>query len=181
MGVPTETFDSLWNQTHHRLCWFVCSRISNEQDAEDILQDVFLRIYDQFKTVRDPQRLESWMYQVARNRIVDHYRGRRQWVDLPETLAAEDDLAERTPESLLTYLREMVGTLPKGYREALIQADMHGMSHQELATKLGITLPGAKSRVQRARQKVKDAMLHCFDFEFDARGQIMDYHRRCCC
>jgi RNA polymerase sigma-70 factor, ECF subfamily len=186
MAPSTKIFDVLWDQTHRRLCGFICSRVSNEQDAEDILQDVYFRVYHQLETVRDPGRLESWMYQIARNRIIDHYRGRREWVDIPETLpsdeapAGEISAAEGT-EDLLSYLREVIETLPEAYREALVQADINGLAQQDVADRLGITLSGAKSRVQRARQKVKGAMLRCFEFEFDARGQIMDYSQHCCC
>ncbi len=179
-------FDVIWIQMHSRLCGFVCSRVSNEQDAEDLLQDIFLRVYNQSNSLRDPARLESWMYQIARNRIIDHYRSRRNWVEITETLAADEAFeneaaGEETVNYLAPYLREAIDTLPEAYREALIQADIHGTAQQDIAGKLGISLTGAKSRIQRARQKVKEAMLHCFEFEFDARGQIMDYRRHCCC
>ncbi len=181
MELTTNTFDTLWDQTHQRICRFVCSRVSNDQDAEDILQDVFLRIYHQLNTVHEDRRLESWMYQIARNRIIDHYRSRRQWVELSETLAEDEDAAEETMEDLLSSLRQAIASLPESYREALVQADLQGIAQQDLAVKLGISLPGAKSRVQRARQKVKEAILRCFDFEFDPRGQIVDYRQHCCC
>jgi len=125
------------------------------------------------------RRLESWIYQIARNRVIDHYRRQRHWVDLPETLIIEDEDEEEPIEKLLPYLWESVEELPDAYREALILADLQGIAQQDLADKLGITYSGAKSRVQRARQKVKESMLNCFDFEFDARGQVMDYRKNC--
>jgi RNA polymerase sigma-70 factor (ECF subfamily) len=186
MELSPATFDAFWDQTHKRLCQFICNRVSNEQDAEDLLQDIFLRIYVQSGSLRDPNRLESWMYQVARNRIIDHYRSQRQWVVLPETMISDEvsgfeSSSAAEMDILLASLREGIETLPETYRDALIQADIRGMEQKDLAAKLGITLSGAKSRIQRARQKVKEAMLHCFDLEFDTRGQIMDYRRRCCC
>src|SRR5574338_331797 len=82
-------FEDIWNQMHGRLCWFVCSRVSNTEDAQDLLQDIFVRIYQQRQTIRDTDRLKSWMYQIALIRIFDLYRGRRQWIDLPETLTID--------------------------------------------------------------------------------------------
>lgn len=180
METSTVTFDALWNEMHDRLCRFVCRRVSNDQDAEDILQDIFIRIYRKLGTVREPKWLEPWMYQIARNRIIDHYRSRQQWTDLSEILAVNED-EDEAMDSLLAYLQESVRGLPDPYREALILAEFQGMAQQDLAGKFGITLSGAKSRVQRARQKVKEAIFHCFDFEFDTRGRIMDYRQRCCC
>src|SRR6266508_3309492 len=121
------------------------------------------------------------MYQIARHRIIDHYRSRRQWVDLSENLVADEVSAEEFTQELLPYIREVVASLPEPYHDALIQTDFKGMSQQDLAGRLGITLSGAKSRIQRARQKVKEAMLHCFDFEFDTHGGVMNYRPHCSC
>ena len=184
MESSIDTFDALWDQTHTCLCWFIFSRVGSEQDAEDLLQEVFLRAYRQLGTVRDSQRLESWLYQIARNRIIDHYRSRRQWVDFTENLVADEELADDTLEeisiNLLTYVCEVIDSLSEADREALLQSDYQGMAQKELAGKLGISLSGAKSRVQRARQKVKKALLDCFDFEVDTRGRIMNFRQRCC-
>ncbi len=180
----TDTFETLWAQTHTCLCWFIFSRVGSEEDAEDLLQDVFLRVYRQLGTVRDPQRLESWIYQITRNRIIDHYRSRRQWADLPEDLVIKEDLAEETAEvtsiHLLPHVCAVIDSLPEPDREALLQADFQGKTQQELACQLGISLSGAKSRVQRARQKVKKALLDGFEIEFDPRGGIMNYQQHGC-
>lgn len=184
MESSTDAFDTLWTQTHTCLCWFIFSRVGSEEDAEDILQDVFLRVYRQLGTVRDPQRLESWVYQITRNRIIDHYRSRRQWVDLPENLVTKDDAAEEPSEEtsihLLPYVCEVIEALPEPDQEALLQADYQGMTQPELACQLGISLSGTKSRVQRARQKVKKALLDGLDIEFDTRGGILNYQQHCC-
>jgi RNA polymerase sigma-70 factor (ECF subfamily) len=179
---PTEQpFEAIWQDLHEPLCRFVCSRTANGDDAEDILQDVFLRAYHQLGTVRDPERLQSWMYQIARNRLIDHYRARRQWVDLPESLILNEEAEEETGEKLLSSLHEVVDDLPEPYRQALVLTDFQGLAQQELAGRLGISVSGAKSRVQRARQKVKDALSRCFEFEYDVRGQVIDYSPICCC
>src|SRR5512142_2722581 len=116
---------------HTCLCWFIFSRVGSEEDAEDLLQDVFLRVYRQLGTVRDPQRLESWIYQIARNRIIDHYRSRRQWTDLPENLVMKEEPAEESAEetalNLLPHVCAVIEGLPEPDREALLQADFQGM------------------------------------------------------
>jgi RNA polymerase sigma-70 factor (ECF subfamily) len=180
-SLSSQPFEALWLELHEPLCRFVCSRTANEDDAADILQDVFLRAYHQLGTVRDPERLQSWLYQIARHRLIDHYRSRRQWVELPETLSAEEDLEEGIDGRLIPALQKAVQDLPPAYREALVLADLQGLAQQELAARTSISLSGAKSRVQRARQMVKTALFHCFDFELDPRGRMIDYHPLCCC
>jgi RNA polymerase sigma-70 factor (ECF subfamily) len=75
----------------------------------------------------------------------------------------------------------MVNALPEPYREALYLTEYQGLSQRELAARLGISLSGAKSRVQRAREKLKQLLLDCCHFEFDRLGRIIDYQPRCTC
>jgi len=127
-------------------------------------------------------RLESWIYQIARNLIIDHYRRRRETVEIPESLLVEVELPEEDPEAELALsLKEMIAELPEPYRQALIATEYQGLSQKELAESQGISLSGAKSRVQRAREKLRDMFLSCCHFELDRRGRIIDYYQRCCC
>jgi RNA polymerase sigma-70 factor (ECF subfamily) len=183
------SLEILWNQFHDQLCRFICSRIPSDQEtaatAEDILQDVFIRIHERLETVRDMDRLESWIYQIARNSIADYYRSRRRLVSLDESQADvqpifDEYTGESITETLLPDIREIVLALPEPYREALILTEYQGLTQKEMAERLGISLSGAKSRVQRARQKVKDNLLACCHFEFDARGLVYDYREHCC-
>jgi RNA polymerase sigma-70 factor, ECF subfamily len=173
--------ETIYNTMHDRLCLFICSRMGYEADAEDILQDVFLRIHTHLDTIRDMDKLESWIYQVARNSINDYYRSRRSLVELQELPVEDEHKEENQDEDLAPYIRSLVETLPEPYRQALILTEYEGLSQKELAQRLGISFSGAKSRVQRARQKIKDLMLQCCHYEFDMRGSILDYHEKCCC
>lgn len=188
--MPDTSLESLWNQFHDQLCRFICSRIPEGEGtsatAEDILQDVFIRIHERLDSVREMDKLESWMYQIARNSIADYYRARRRLVPLNEYQEEKnphlDEFAgEDVTKTLLPDIREIVLALPEPYREALILTEYQGLTQKEMAERLGISLSGAKSRVQRARQKVKDILLTCCHFEFDARGLVYDYRAHCCC
>ena len=177
MDQPIET---LWNQMHVRLCRFICSRIPDGDDAEDILQDVFIRIHTHLDSVREIDRLEGWIFQIARNSITDRYRARSRFVELDDVVVEDDYQEEDAAESLLPHIRELVHSLPEPYRQALLLTEYEGLSQQEAADRMGISLSGAKSRVQRARQKVRAALMACCHFEFDARGMIYDMHPHCC-
>jgi len=103
-------------------------------------------------------------------------------VEIPESLPAEPDLPEEDPEAVLALsLEEMINELPEPYRQALILTAYQGLSQKQMAESLGISLSGAKSRVQRAREKLRDMLLRCCHFELDRRGRIVDYYQRCCC
>jgi RNA polymerase sigma-70 factor, ECF subfamily len=179
--MDRNNIETLYNSMHDRLCLFICRRTGYDMDAEDILQDVFLRIHTHLDTVRDMDKLESWIYQVARNSITDYYRKQRHQIELPEDTPEESEEEEESDPGTIPYIRGLVDNLPEPYRQAIILTEYEGLSQKEMAERLGISISGAKSRVQRARQRIKEMMLQCCHYEFDMRGAILEYHERCCC
>jgi RNA polymerase sigma-70 factor (ECF subfamily) len=161
---------------------FIQSRVADEDDADDLLQEVFIRIHTRLCSLRDLSKLESWIYQITRNAIIDHYRSRRPGVELSESIPSEDERDEDDPEAVLALsLTSMVDELPDTYRDALLLTEYQGLNQRQMADRLGISFSGAKSRVQRARRMLRDMLLTCCHFELDRRGAIIDYYQHCCC
>lgn len=182
------TTEQVWDEFHMPLQQFIRRRVSDEVVAEDVLQDVFLKIHQHIEALRDVKKLESWIYQITRNAIIDAYRNSRPTT----TLEAEEvlDMAEELPDDdvvsdLLPCVQAMVKNLPALDRQALVLTEYQGLTQKELAERLGLSFSGAKSRVQRAREKLKQQLLDCCHFELDRRGHIIDYQPRCnscsCC
>jgi RNA polymerase sigma-70 factor, ECF subfamily len=176
MSVPLET---IYNDFHTRLYRFIVRRVPDADTAEDVLQDVYLKIHAHISGLRDKDRLESWIYQIARNAIIDTYRRDRPQDELPESLACPLDEEPEAVSELASSVQEMLACLPHIYRQALELTELQGLSQVELADKLNISVSGAKSRVQRGRQKLKQAFLDCCHFEFDRLGKVMDYRPKC--
>jgi RNA polymerase sigma-70 factor (ECF subfamily) len=176
------TTELVWEAFHTPLLQFIRRRVPDEATAEDVLQDVFLKIHQHMETLRDVKKLESWIYQITRNAIIDSYRSCRQTtpleadevLDLPEELPDDDVVSE-----LLPCVRAMVKSLPEVDRQALVLTEYQGLTQKELSERLGLSFSGAKSRVQRAREKLKQQLLECCHFELDRRGHIIDYQARC--
>ena len=178
------TTEHVWEAFHVPLQQFIRRRISDEAIAEDVLQDVFLRIHQHVETLRDVKKLESWMYQIARNAIIDYYRSTRPTttLDVPEALQLAEELPDEDVISeLFPCVRAMVTSLPAQDRQALILTEYQGLTQKELAERLGLSFSGAKSRVQRARAKLKQQLLDCCHFELDRWGHVIDYQPRCAC
>lgn len=180
--MQNEELKALWARYCCRLLAFIRRRVADESEAEDILQEVFIRIHRSL-CCQEWNKTEGWIYRITRNLIIDHYRSRRETVEVEETLPAREETgAEDDPAARLALsLRETIEALPEPYRQALVLTEYEGLSQQELASRAGISLSGAKSRVQRAREKLRDLLLTCCHFELDRRGRIIDYHARCCC
>lgn len=180
LGDPLER---LWDQYSRRLGAFIRSRVSEDDQAEDILQEVFIRVHRSLCCRPEPEwrKPESWFYQITRNLIIDYYRRRREMAELPESFPAEPDLPEEDPAAALALsLNDIIQALPEPDRQALMLTEYQGLSQKQLAERLGISVSGAKSRVQRAREKLRDMLLNCCHFVLDRRGQILDYYPRCC-
>ena len=180
MAITTE---HVWEEFHPRLKQFIRNRIPDEHNAEDILQDVFLKIHTRIDSLRDGEKLQSWLYQIARHAIADYYRAHKATVELseanllPEEPVYDDDVVK----DLLPSVKFMVNSLPDEYREALLLTEYEGLTQRELAARMGLSFSGAKSRVQRAREKLKVMLLDCCHFEFDRLGKIIDYQPKCVC
>jgi RNA polymerase sigma-70 factor, ECF subfamily len=168
------TLEHIWNEFAHKLGQFIRVRVSDPATAQDILQDVFLKIQKRLGQLKDPTKLEGWIYLMTRNAIIDHYRKRKEMVELPENLPAEPDGHDGEVDELKAAFRRMIYSLPEPYREAVVLTEFDGLTQQELATHLGISLSGAKSRVQRGRAQLKEMLHECCTFEFDRRGKVID-------
>jgi RNA polymerase sigma-70 factor (ECF subfamily) len=178
----TVASEQLWETFSGPLHQFIRRRVPDPHSAEDILQDVFLKIHSHIDTLRTRDRLTSWIYQITRNAIADYYRAQRPTVDLAESIAAPEDMVdEDAVRELSPCVAGMVEQLPETYREALRLTEYEGLSQKALSDRLGISFSGAKSRIQRARAKIKDQLLECCHFQFDHAGRIIDYQSRCAC
>lgn len=175
------TTEKIWEDFHERLRQFILRRVSDEEQAEDILQDVFLKVHTRIETVRQEESISSWLYQIARNTIIDYYRTQRNIGEIPDTSYEPEDRLENLALELAPCIQAMITDLPPPYRKALILTEYEGLTQRELAEHLNLSLPGAKSRVQRAREKLKRMLLDCCHFQFDRRGRVIDYQPRCVC
>lgn len=176
MPITTE---QAWDALHIPMKHFILRYTHDEDIAEDILQDVFLKMHQHRKTLSNEKKLQSWLYQIARHTIYDYYRTHRNTFPLPETFdLPEESLAENATQALLPCLKNMVEQLPSPYREAIVLTEYQGLTQRELAKHLNLSFSGAKSRVQRGREKLKQMLLDCCHFVLDRRGGIISYHPR---
>jgi RNA polymerase sigma-70 factor, ECF subfamily len=184
-GRPLETSalstEAVWIEVSVRLRRFIAARIRNRDDAEDVLQDVFVKIHDQLPRLEDSTRLLAWVYKITRNAITDYYRRRGRSPELtteyPEDLAAADPEKDLTDE-VVAWLLPVIDTLPPKYRDAMRLSEVQGLTQQETAERLGISLSGAKSRVQRGRERLRAALLDCCHVELDRSGRVVEWRSR---
>jgi RNA polymerase sigma-70 factor (ECF subfamily) len=160
-----------WSRTQRQLTAFIYRRVKDRAVADDITQDVLIKVFSKMTQLQDSERLSGWIYQIARNSIVDHFRTKSKEISVSD-LDWESD-AKSLNACVETCLNEMLLTLPKPYREALELVEIKNLSQQALAEKLGISYSGAKSRVQRARQMLKEQMDKNYLIKMDGYGNVI--------
>jgi len=166
----------IWDDFHRRLRAFILGRVPDPADADDILQDVFVKLHTRLGTLRDEDRLTSWLYQVTRNAVVDHLRSRRTSAPASAERSAEADTAgDDAFRQTAQFLRERMESLPEKYRNALLLTEVEGLTQREAASRLGLSLSGAKSRVQRGREMLRAQLLDCCHFELDRRRHVVGF------
>lgn len=168
------TTDAIWLHLSSDLRRFIRRRVPDDHVADDLLQETFMRVHRNIATLQEAERLAAWVYQIARNVVRDHHRGASA---SPVALSdAEDVSADDQPQPgcrSVSWLDEMIQSLPDGYRQAVQFAEIEEQSQQEIADRLGLSLSGAKSRIQRGRAMLKDVLQQCCSFELDVRGRVM--------
>jgi RNA polymerase sigma-70 factor (ECF subfamily) len=174
-----NTTEAIWSKYHSDLLAFIRKRINDKVEAEDILQDIFVRIHSRIGSLENSSALESWLYRITRNAVIDYYRSRRSMEELPEWLEQPQASREESlRRELSSCLVPMIQQLPEKYRRAVQLSEIEGKTQKEIAEKEGISLSGAKSRVQRGRGLLKAMLYECCEFELDTRNQVIDCERK---
>jgi RNA polymerase sigma-70 factor, ECF subfamily len=168
-----QSSEQIWHDYHASLFSFIRQRVGDRALAEDLLQEVFLKIHARLHTLNDAERLSSWIYQIARHTIIDHYRVAKPVEPLPGELVQPLDQNEQEWQELGRCVQPMIALLPAQYREAVQLFEIEGLSLKEVAARQGVSLTAAKSRVQRGREKLKEIFLDCCRMEFDCRGKLL--------
>ncbi len=175
--------ECIWDAFSSQLRQFIRSRTANDAVTDDLLQDVFIKIHNRVDTLQDDSKIRGWIYQIARNTIFDHYRQQNPLnTELPHNYAFEEEPnVEDSPHAhIATGLKALAEELPEKYAQAILLTEFQGLSQKELAQHAGISVSGAKSRVQRGRKMIKDLLMQCCHFEFDRYGTIIDFHEATC-
>lgn len=154
-----------WHRYHHLVQGYLHRRLDDPSLAEDLAQEVFLRLQRARPQLHTPGQVRAWLLRTAGNLLVDHFRARREHLPTVDELAAVTDPAGALRQ-LEPCIEPLMQRLPAAYRDALA-LDLEGLPQREIARREGISLSGAKSRVQRARQLLQRQFERCCDYIHD--------------
>ncbi|NRB42979.1 MAG: sigma-70 family RNA polymerase sigma factor [Pseudomonadales bacterium] len=172
----------IWHDFHRQLLLFINTKVRDKAAAEDILQDVFIKVDKNLHSLQDDDKLTSWLYQICRNAINDYYRQRK-----PETSDVElesmiaEEAASESRVQIHRCLQQLIQDLPEKYSEVLLSSEFSDVKQTELAVRYALSLPALKSRIKRGREHLKEKLQQCCDFEFTEAGPKADCKSDCGC
>lgn len=172
----------IWNAFSKELLAFIKSKISDTDLAEDMLQEVFVKIHTMSHTIQEKDKLASWVYQITRNTIIDYYRKKN-------ILTYEEELKAKFPEEdvqnelgCVHCLKPFIDQLHEKDKHVIKKTALEQMSQKEYAETYGLSYTATKSRVQRARRKLKELFVSCCSVKADKYGNIVSAnHKHCDC
>ncbi len=167
--------EEIWTDLHQELKNFIFSKVRDIDTSEDILQDVFLKIHLNIHTLSDCSKLTSWVYQITRNSVADHYRKTNFEVQIDGLDFAEQENEEPLYLSLSNCINQKIRKLSEKYKQAILLTYFDKYAQITLSEKLNISYSGAKTRVQRGREKLKELIVDCQNVETDNNGNIIGY------
>jgi len=160
-----------WTKTQQELKNFVYRRVKDRALTQDIVQDVLLKVYTRLNQLNNTEKIRGWIYQITRNAITDHFRKQSKPIHIDD-LDWEEEKSDLN-DCVSSCLSEMLLTLPEKYRQAIELTELENLSQTHLAEKLSISYSGAKSRVQRAKQMLKEKMAEAYHIKMDAYGNVI--------
>ncbi len=163
-----------WTTHEAELRNWVHYRLRNPAEADDLMQDLFLKALRQGERFCSLRNARAWLFEVARNTLADRLRVARETIELPDDLPAQADDTD-TVDNLTACLPRVLSELSAEDRDAITRCDLQGMSQVDFATANGLGLSAAKSRLQRARQRLKARMTQACQVQLDAAGHVADF------
>ena len=171
-----EKVEEAWLAYQRKLLSFIRSKVETTEDAEDILNDVFARLTKTANENAIADNVSSWLYRVTNNRIVDYYRAKKRFEQLPESLS-ETSEDTNTIKQLSKCLLPMIQALPETYQQALILSEIEGKKYKELTVELDLSMSAVKSRILRGRGKLHKSMISCCTVYRNDAGEAVDYEK----
>ena len=169
-----------WESLTGKLYIYLLKNVKDKAIAEDILHDAFLKILEKRQFYRYNENYDGWAFRITKNVLIDYYRKTKTNVNLESIKKDLDENKDETDtyKHLIPALKEFIENLPEKYRKPLILSDIEGVKQELIAQKLGLSVSGAKSRIQRARKMLKEYFLKCSEYKYDRRGRVIEFYPR---
>lgn len=172
--VPNCDVPALWAEHRLMLKAYIFKRVKKHDLTEEILQEVLVKVYSFCLRTSGVRNLRSWLFQIAHNTVVDHFRHQNKIVDVEVSEETEEEKNMAFKEAV-EFIQPLLSFLPEEYAVPLQLSDIDGLKQAEVAKKMNLSLSATKSRIRRARNLLKAEFITCCNFETDAFGNFISF------
>ncbi|OJJ16556.1 hypothetical protein BKI52_32085 [marine bacterium AO1-C] len=170
------TFEIIWKKHQPELLNFIKTGTYDKATINDVLQEVGIKLYLALKKQQPIKNYQTWLFQVAKNTMVDFYREKQRHPYLQADLYSENTDNETVTSDINDLLGFIIQTyLPQEYGTPLYLGDIERVPQKIVGYILGLSLPATKSRIQRARKKLKEVLMDFFEIQQNNKGEILDF------
>lgn len=164
-----------WRKHHSEIEGYLRHRVGDGEQAADLLQTVFLKALHQGRNFCDLEAPRAWLFTLARNALADHLRKFHPHDALSEDIPAESS-EQSAVDTLSDCLPQALASLTNEDRDILDLCELQGMTQRDYAGLRGLSLPATKSRVLRARARLRQAFVHVCGVRFDPQTGLVCCH-----
>jgi len=177
-----QTTENIWNNFHRELKVFIRKKVKDDSTADDILQDVFVKIIANSDKIEKASSVQNYIYAIARNTTNDYFRSTAKKTGMESELLPFSEEETQSLNATIAHccIQPFIKQLPEKYQVALTKTELENISQKELAAHLNISYSGAKSRVQRGKEKLKELLLDCCHFSSDTYGNLQRTESKNC-
>jgi RNA polymerase sigma-70 factor (ECF subfamily) len=171
-SMPFDCVLQAWHAHEGELRGFLIHRLGDADSADDLLQETFLKSMRQGAAFCEIDNPRAWLFQVARNAVIDRARLAKPQIELLEQIAAPSTNERAPVDELDACLLRNLAEMAAEDRQIIEQCDLQGIRQHEFARIHGLSLPATKSRLLRARQRLREALTRNCQVQFDDSGHV---------
>ncbi|PZW42588.1 RNA polymerase sigma-70 factor (ECF subfamily) [Mesonia algae] len=153
---------------------YVLGKVNDKTLADDIVQEVMLKLIESHQKNKEVKNIKAWLFQVTRNTLYDYFKKNHLEFNLDKDWHLEGDLDSELSKILVSdYVIPMIQLLPKVDAQPLLMGDIDKIPQKDIARQLGLELSATKMRIQRARTKLRALFVECCHVEYDKQGNFI--------
>ncbi|MCB4809343.1 sigma-70 family RNA polymerase sigma factor [Tamlana sp. 62-3] len=165
------TTKKIWETYSKDIKRFIKDKVKQNDIADDLLQDTFIKVHTKIHTLKDDSKLKAWLFSVARYTVLDYFKTSNIKVNTNEIEAeVEPEIYKHSEKDCL---RGILVNLPQKYRNPIFLADIMGLKQREVAERLKLPLSTVKSQIQRGRTKIAEGFMYCCGYTLNEAGYLV--------
>ncbi|PKR81413.1 RNA polymerase subunit sigma-70 [Brumimicrobium salinarum] len=159
----------IWNEYKNELYFFILKRVKSKTLTNDVFQNTFVKIHANLPKLKDEKKVKAWIFQIARNEIIDHHKQENVFVERLKESSTDDfqDFQE------VCCFDKFIDELPEIYKQVIELTYIKGQKQKETAKELEISLENVKARIKRAKEMLTQRFNECCKYKYNKNGKLV--------